>query len=175
MTTHSWIVHFCVWIQRNEDNIRWSSDSWPDIPLCPTFQWHDVNWSTKGYTKHRNEKSAYLHLAVEARTQEDMQSYHRPNDPDDGGSHHLWNVGQFLRDYTAQDPRRQSLCLTITPWKFRGGSWWTLSRFKHSYLLAGILRACGRADRKKDCITTFYFIHSPGVIESTTFRKLVRD
>jgi hypothetical protein len=27
---------------------------------------------------------------------------------DDGGSKHLWNVGQFLRDYTAQHPRRLS-------------------------------------------------------------------
>jgi hypothetical protein len=27
--------------------------------------------------------------------------------PDDGGSKHLWNVGQFLRDYTAQHPRNQ--------------------------------------------------------------------
>jgi hypothetical protein len=26
--------------------------------------------------------------------------------PDDGGSKHLWNVGQFLRDYTAQQSRR---------------------------------------------------------------------
>jgi hypothetical protein len=26
--------------------------------------------------------------------------------PDDGGSKHLWNVGQFLPDYTAQHPRR---------------------------------------------------------------------
>jgi hypothetical protein len=27
---------------------------------------------------------------------------------DDGGSKHLWNVGQLLRDYTAQYPRRLS-------------------------------------------------------------------
>jgi hypothetical protein len=26
---------------------------------------------------------------------------------DDGGNKYLWNVGQFLRDYTAQHPRRQ--------------------------------------------------------------------
>jgi hypothetical protein len=25
--------------------------------------------------------------------------------PDDGGSKHLWNIGQFLRDYTAQQQR----------------------------------------------------------------------
>jgi hypothetical protein len=28
--------------------------------------------------------------------------------PDDGGSKHLWNFGQFLPDYTAQHTRRQS-------------------------------------------------------------------
>jgi hypothetical protein len=28
--------------------------------------------------------------------------------PDDGGSKHLWNIGQFLRDYTAQQQRRRS-------------------------------------------------------------------
>jgi hypothetical protein len=28
--------------------------------------------------------------------------------PHNGGSKHLWKVGQFLRDYTAQHPRRQS-------------------------------------------------------------------
>jgi hypothetical protein len=35
-----------------------------------------------------------------------------PERPDDGDSKHLWNVGQFLRDYTAQHPRRQSSPLT---------------------------------------------------------------
>jgi hypothetical protein len=29
-------------------------------------------------------------------------------DPDDGGSMHLWNIDQFLSDYTVQRPRRQS-------------------------------------------------------------------
>jgi hypothetical protein len=29
------------------------------------------------------------------------------NRPDDGGSKDLWNVGQFLRDYMAQRPRRR--------------------------------------------------------------------
>jgi hypothetical protein len=27
--------------------------------------------------------------------------------PDDGGSKHLWNVSQFLQDYTVQHPKRQ--------------------------------------------------------------------
>jgi hypothetical protein len=27
---------------------------------------------------------------------------------EDGGNKHLWKVGQFLRDYTAQHPRRRS-------------------------------------------------------------------
>jgi hypothetical protein len=30
-----------------------------------------------------------------------------PPRPDDGGSKHLWDVGKFLRNYTAQHPRRQ--------------------------------------------------------------------
>jgi hypothetical protein len=38
--------------------------------------------------------------------------YHRP---DDGSSKHLWNVGQFLWDYTAQHPRRQSSSYS-PPW-----------------------------------------------------------
>jgi hypothetical protein len=29
--------------------------------------------------------------------------------PDDGGSKHLWNVSQFLPDYTVQHPRRSHL------------------------------------------------------------------
>jgi hypothetical protein len=29
---------------------------------------------------------------------------------DGGGSKHLWNVGQFLPDYTEQHPTRQSCC-----------------------------------------------------------------
>jgi hypothetical protein len=29
------------------------------------------------------------------------------NRPDDGGSKHLWNVGKFLSEYTAQQLRRQ--------------------------------------------------------------------
>jgi hypothetical protein len=29
-----------------------------------------------------------------------------PYRPDDGGSTHLWNVGQLQRDYTALQPRR---------------------------------------------------------------------
>jgi hypothetical protein len=33
-----------------------------------------------------------------------LQWIHRP---DDGGSKHLWDVGQFLPDYTALHPRRQ--------------------------------------------------------------------
>jgi hypothetical protein len=36
--------------------------------------------------------------------------------PDDGGSKHLWNFGQFLRAYTAQDPRRQ-LSSYFPPWE----------------------------------------------------------
>jgi hypothetical protein len=36
------------------------------------------------------------------------QFHHRAMSPDDGGSKHLLNVSQFLRDYTAQHPRRQS-------------------------------------------------------------------
>jgi hypothetical protein len=34
--------------------------------------------------------------------------FHQGDDDDDGGSKHLWNVGEFLPDYTAQHPRRQS-------------------------------------------------------------------
>jgi hypothetical protein len=36
--------------------------------------------------------------------------------PDDGGSKHLWNVGQFLPDYAAQQPRRQSSSFSL-PWE----------------------------------------------------------
>jgi hypothetical protein len=36
--------------------------------------------------------------------------------PGDGGSKHLWNVGQFLRDCTAQNTRRQS-SLYSPPWE----------------------------------------------------------
>jgi hypothetical protein len=45
--------------------------------------------------------------------------------PNDGGSKHLWNVGQFIQDYTAQHPRRQpasysSMCEPeISPVKVR--------------------------------------------------------
>jgi hypothetical protein len=35
--------------------------------------------------------------------------------PDDEGSKHLWNVGQFLPNYTAQHPRRQSS--SYSPWE----------------------------------------------------------
>jgi hypothetical protein len=37
-------------------------------------------------------------------------------DPDDGGSKHLWTVGQFLPDYTVHYPRRQ-LCSYLSPWE----------------------------------------------------------
>jgi hypothetical protein len=33
--------------------------------------------------------------------------------PDGEGSEHLWNVGQFLPDYTVQHPRRQSSLTTV--------------------------------------------------------------
>jgi hypothetical protein len=38
------------------------------------------------------------------------------HNPDDGGSKHLWNVGQFLPDYTAQHPRRQPSSFS-PPWE----------------------------------------------------------
>jgi hypothetical protein len=34
--------------------------------------------------------------------------HHRGDGPDYGGRKHVWNVGQFLPDYTAQHPRRRS-------------------------------------------------------------------
>jgi hypothetical protein len=46
--------------------------------------------------------------------------------PQDGGSKHLWNVGQFLPDYTAQHPRRQSSSqwlLTFISLTFSHYSW----------------------------------------------------
>jgi hypothetical protein len=38
------------------------------------------------------------------------------NRSDDGGSTHLWNVGQFLPDYTAQHPRRRPSSYSL-PWE----------------------------------------------------------
>jgi hypothetical protein len=34
--------------------------------------------------------------------------HHQDSSPDDGGREHFLNIGQFLPDYMAQHPRRQS-------------------------------------------------------------------
>jgi hypothetical protein len=51
---------------------------------------------------------------------------------DDGGSKHLWNVGQFLPDYTAQRPRRQSLSFS-TLWVSLHSSGWNYVSVTVSY------------------------------------------
>jgi hypothetical protein len=42
--------------------------------------------------------------------------------PDDGGSKNLWNVDQFLPDYTAQHPRRQPSSYIVLHWLNRAYS-----------------------------------------------------
>jgi hypothetical protein len=44
----------------------------------------------------QNFRSTYCH------------NYQDGGSPDDAGSKYLWNVNQFLQEYTAQYPRRQS-------------------------------------------------------------------
>jgi hypothetical protein len=49
----------------------------------------------------------YFHVKIE----QDMKMCLLPPSsglPDDGGSNHLWNIGQFIPDYMVQHPRRQS-------------------------------------------------------------------
>jgi hypothetical protein len=45
--------------------------------------------------------------------------------PDDGGSQHLWNIGQYPPDYTKQHPRRQPPKPTIVT-RFPN-HWWAIS------------------------------------------------
>jgi hypothetical protein len=49
--------------------------------------------------------------------QDDTRKF--PYRPGDGGSKHFWNIGQFLRGYTAQHPRRHSSSRS-PPWEPRG-------------------------------------------------------
>jgi hypothetical protein len=69
-----------------------------------------------------------------------IQSYHRIGNwkldgvrPGDGGSKHIWNVGQFLKDCTAQHLRRQPSSYS-SPWEPEispAGQWfniWSFSR-----------------------------------------------
>jgi hypothetical protein len=51
----------------------------------------------------------YSTLRAKIRSPSNQESQATHSSPDDGGSKHPWNVGQFLLDYTAQHPIRR-LC-----------------------------------------------------------------
>jgi hypothetical protein len=52
---------------------------------------------------HRYSNSKYLKLSRLCNLDYDYVRFYLI---DDGGSMHLWNVGEFQRDYTALHPRR---------------------------------------------------------------------
>jgi hypothetical protein len=65
---------------------------------------------------------------------------HHHHYPYDGGSEHFWKIGQFLPQYTAQDPRRLSCCFMLAELFSNHTMSWELS--------IKLLRLTGRLNAK---------------------------
>jgi hypothetical protein len=77
------------------------------IGISTTFKY----WNGKKYKVRISGLTATSSLVdIDRRFQEDSCLHHQGDEDDDagdGGSKLLWNVGQYLPDYTVQHPRRE--------------------------------------------------------------------
>jgi hypothetical protein len=82
---------------------------WGSPPPYPCLWTQDMHCQTSRSCKGKNEDDCLLEYCI----MQSCRNWHFtgaycPHCPDDGGSKHLWNISQFLRDYLLQHPRRWS-------------------------------------------------------------------
>jgi hypothetical protein len=83
--------------------------------------WWDLRFSRQDILV---EYCAVQHAWGNVLTWSNLPLTYRPPYRPDGGRKHLWNVGQLLRDYTAQYPRRLSSWITAYVHTSYGRKFW---------------------------------------------------
>jgi hypothetical protein len=140
--TKTW---FCTSCRGNIHRYRWNDNIKMGLKYVMKVWFLFSYWLTLGSVEGFCELFTNLGVSYSAYFPDQLSKFpfkvRRPLRPDDGGSEHLRNSGQFLPDYTAQHPRRQPSCVAQCPARVPRGlpwdptpvSWRTLLRVSNLF------------------------------------------